>query len=167
MEVNKEKRLIVAKRIQLKFVSELLASCFLLILFSSVFVMLIMTEILTLIIIFGLILIACAVFFFFHLKNIYINNHSEAILITYKDNAFTIVDDVIEKSKIIDLSYKIEKSFVYTPYFFRETVYNYGKFYVYFQDGDEEMKMTIYNVAEPDKVFDKMVDILEWNTLEE
>lgn len=65
------------------------------------------------------------------------------------------------------MDYKRKKQFIYTPYFISQTEYNYGKFYIYFSDGDKKVKLTIYNVAEPDKVLDKMINILEWNLIEE
>lgn len=169
MESNKEKNLIIARRIQLKFVSELIACCFVLIVFLALVILFIMVKLFNLIIVFGLFSIIFGVWAFFYLKKIYVNNHSNEILITYNNNTFTIVDELnplnINKSKIIDLDYKTKKSFIYTPYFISQTEYNYGKLYIYFEDKGVTQKLTIYNVAEPDKVFVKMSDILGWNEI--
>ncbi|MCI6860314.1 MAG: hypothetical protein MR862_04095 [Clostridia bacterium] len=162
MENNKGISLIIARRIQLKFVPELIAYCFLVGIFIAL-------AISCLSIILGLLGLAFGVWGFFYLKKIYVNNHSNKILITYKDDTFTILNELnplhITKSKIIDLDYKIKKSFIYTPYIISQTEYNYGKLYIYFEDNDAQQKLTIYNVAEPDKVFDKMLDILGWNEI--
>lgn len=162
MKNNKESSLIIARRIQLKFVSELIAYCFLV----GIFIIL---AIFCLSIVLGLLGLVFGVWGFFDLKKIYVNNHSNEILITYNNDTFTIVDELnplhIKKSKIIDLDYKTKKSFIYTPYFISQTEYNYGKLYIYFEDKGVTQKLTIYNVAEPDKVFVKMSDILGWNEI--
>lgn len=151
--------------------SELTACCFLLIVFIAFAVIFTISKILSLTIIFALVSIAFGIWAFFYLKKIYVNNHSNEILITYKNNTFTIVDELnplhIKKSQIVDLDYKTKKSFIYTPYYISQTEYNYGKFYIYFEDKDVSQKLTIYNIAEPDKVFDKMMDILGWNQIED
>ena len=162
MENNKETSLIIARRIQLKFVPELIGYCFLV----GIFIALAISYLSIILGLFGLVF---GVWGFFYLKKIYVNNHSNVILITYKDDTFTILDELnplhITKSKIIDLDYKTKKSFIYTPYIISQTEYNYGKLYIYFEDKDVQQKLTIYNVAEPDKVFDKMLDILGWNEI--
>lgn len=171
MDDKNNKSLIIAKRIKLKFIGELVASCVLFAMFFALTILGIVLQELILIIISVLILVVISVCCFFSLKKIYINNHSNEVMITYKNDTFTIVDDVnplqIKKSDIIDLDYKLKKLFVYTPYFIGQSEYNYGKFYIYFKEGKEEFKITLYNVAEPYKVCDKMIKILGWDVLEE
>ena len=171
MNKNKEKSLIIAKRIQLKFISELIASCVCFVIFLGLLVLGIWNDSLVAIFIFGLFLVGFSIYAFFYLRNIYFNNHSNAILITYKNDIFTIVDDIeslnINKSDIVDLDYKLKTSFIFTPYFYSSKTWNYGKLIIYFKSGEQEYKTIIKNVADVDKVFDKMIDMLGWNTIDE
>lgn len=168
MEENAKKSLVIARRIQLKFVSELVSSIFL---FCAIMVLGIALSFSALIVISALIMAIFAIYVFFHLKNIYANNHSNEILVTYNNETFKILDEhtslYIEKSNITDLNYKREYLFICTPYFISQTQYNYGKFYIYFNDGTKTKKLTIHNVAEPDKVYDKISDILGWNSIDD
>ena len=171
MNKNKEKSLIIAKRIQLKFISELIASCVVFVIFLGLLVLGIWIGSLVTIFIVGLFLVGFSIYAFFYLRNIYFNNHSNAILITYKNDIFTIVDDIeplnINKSDIVDLDYKLKKSFIVTPYFYSSQTWNYGKLIIYFTSEEQVYKTTIKNVADVDKVFDKMIDMLGWNTIDE
>jgi hypothetical protein len=169
MNENKEKSLIIAKRIQLKFISELIASC--VVIFLGLLTLGIWIDSLVTIFIFGLFLVGFSIYAFFYLRNIYLNNHSNAILITYKNDIFTIVDDIeplnINKSDIVDLDYKLKKSFIVTPYFCSSQTWNYGKLIIYFKSEEQGYKTIVKNVADVDKVFDKMIDMLGWNTIDE
>ena len=171
MEENANKSLVIARRIQLKFVSELIAAIFLFFFLCAITILFIFINFLILTIIAVLILIIFSFHAYFHLKNIYANNHSDEILITYKNNTFKILSDpdplYIKKDNITNLDYKLEQSFIFTLHFISLTQYNYGKFYIYFNDGAESIKLTIYNVATPDKVLDKISDILGWNSIDD
>jgi hypothetical protein len=171
MNKNKEKSLIIAKRIHLKFISELIASCVCFVIFLGLLVLGIWIGSLVTIFIVGLFLVGFSIYAFFYLRNIYFNNHSNAILITYKNDLFTIVDDIeplnINKSDIVDLDYKLKKSFIWTPYFYSAKTWNYGKLIIFFTSEGQGYKIKIKNVAEVDKVFDKMIEMLGWNILED
>ena len=171
MNENEEKRIIIAKRIQLKFISELIACCVVFVIFFGLLVLFILIDSLVLIIIFGLLLVGFGIYAFFYLRSIYINNHSNAILITYKNNIFTIEDDIdplsINKTDIIDLDYKLKESFIFTPYFYGTQTWNYGKLIISFIDKEQGYKIIIKNVADVDKVFDKMIEMLGWNTIDD
>lgn len=123
------------------------------------------------IIICGVLLVGFIIWEIFYLRNIYINNHSNPILITYKKDTFEIVDEdaplLINQSDIFDLNYKLKKTLIYTPYFIGEQTWNYGKLIIYHTIQDENYKTVIKNVADVDKVFDKMVEMLGWNTIED
>ena len=92
-------------------------------------------------------------------------------MITYKDNCFTICDDLkIDKDDIIDMTFKNKKYFVFSTSFYSEQVWNYGTLILFIKDkksADACYKLTLKNVAEPDKVFDKISHILEWDVIEE
>ena len=162
--VRKEKSTIIATRIQLHFVRECIAYIILLLLS----LLLIYFNFVVFIFVFALIGIGGFVELFF----IYKNNHSQEIRITYKNDCFTIYDEVANKMiiKVKDikyLHYKNKKSFVVTPYYFSEREYNYGKLYIYYINNAETYKLTLKNIAEPDKVYDKIIHILEWDRIEE
>ena len=171
MNEHNEKNIIIAKRIQLKFVSEIIAYCICFVLLAVFLGLFIWLDSLAFIIIFGLLMNGIVIYAVFDLRNIYVNNHSNPILITYKNDTFTIVDEIvplhIKQSDIVDLNYKLKKSFIVTPYFFSEQTLNYGKLVIWFNNEGEGYKLTIKNVADVDKVFDKLVDVLGWNTIED
>lgn len=171
MNENKEKSLIIAKRIQLKFIADLIASCVIFVIFLGLLVLCIWIDSLVIIFIVGLFLVGFSIYAFFYFRNIYLNNKSNAILITYKNDIFTIVDDIeplnIIKSDIVDLKYKLKKTFIVTPYFYSSKTWNYGKLIIYFKSEEQGYKTIVKNVADVDKVFDKMIDMLGWNTIDE
>ena len=171
MDENKEKRLIIAKRIKLKFVSELISSIFIFVILLGLLILGLMNDLLGTIIICGLLLVGFTIYAFFYLRSLYINNHSNAILITYKNSVFTIEDGIeqlnINKTDIVDLDYKLKKSLIWTPYFYSTQTWNYGKLIIFFTSEGQGYKVKIKNVAEVDKVFDKMIEILGWNILED
>ena len=158
-----EKSIIIATRIKLPFVRELIAYIVLLLL--SLFFLYFGFFI------FLLVFFLIGVGGFVELFFIYKNNHSQGIIITYKNNCFAIYNGIekifIKVEDIKDLSYKNKKSFIVTPYFFSEREYNYGKFYIFYLNDGQTFKMTLKNIAEPDKVYDKIVHILEWDQIEE
>ena len=57
--------------------------------------------------------------------------------------------------------------FIVTPYFYRSQTWNYGKLIIYFKSEEQGYKTIVKNVADVDKVFDKMIDMLGWNTIDE
>ena len=164
MEETKEKSTIIATRIQLNFIGELVAYIILLIL--------------SLLLLFVSVSISVCIFFvigiigFIELFYIYKNNHSQEIRITYNTDHFTIYDNEarkmrIEKTSIKDLKFNYKKVLFITPYFFSARELNYGKFFIYFLDNGQINKLTLKNIAEPEKVYEKMVHILEWDKIEE
>ena len=97
--VRKEKSTIIATRIQLHFVRECIAYIILLLLS----LLLIYFNFVVFIFVFALIGIGGFVELFF----IYKNNHSQEIRITYKNDCFTIYDEVANKMiiKVKDIKY--------------------------------------------------------------
>ena len=163
-DIKTEKSTIIARRIQLHFVGECIA-CIILLLLSLI---LLYFNIFAFVFTFALI----GVGGFVELFNIYRNNHSQEIRITYKNNYFTIYDQkankmLIRVEDVKNLNYKNKKSFIATPYFFSEKEYNYGKLYIYYLNNGETYKLTLKNIAEPDKAYDKMIHILEWDQIQE
>lgn len=171
---EKEKSLIIAERIRLKYVGEVVGFI-ILIIFTVVFLILCSyLDSIIGIIICSLSLIGVIVLFIFDLLKIHKNNNLPSVLITLKKDTFTIHDPVknleIKKTDIIDITYKNKKSFIITPYYYSSTIWNYGTLVLFIKDAESTedcYKLTLKNVANPDKVFDKLYHLLEWDTIEE
>lgn len=173
MEEN-NKSLIIAERIKLKFVSEIIGFVILIILMLGFLGLSIYLESTISITLCAILIIALIVYGIIHLRNIYIYNHSSSILIKFKDDIFTICDDIkpitFTKEDLIDMDYKNKKFYFCTPDFWASGEYNYGHITLYLKNDnstEECYKLTIKNVANPDKVFEKISHILEWDKTDE
>ena len=168
---NNEKSLIIAERIKLPFISNIVCFVIILIVFAGLLTSSIIAEITFLTILWLILIIAISIYFIFDIKEVITNNKLDAVIISYKNNFFKIHDPVeslkINKKNIIDLDYKNKTSYIYTKYYIGSTTYNYGKLYIYYKKNNEEYKLTLKNVANPDKVFEKMCDILGLNYIDD
>lgn len=173
MEDNK-KSLIIAERIKLGFASELTAFIIFAAIMIALLIVAIYFEIIMLIVFCAVLLVAIIILGTVDMVYIYRNNHLPPVILTYKNNVFTLCDEVkplkIAKEEIVDMTYKNKKSFIYTPYFFSSQEWNYGTLILYLKDKESPelcQKLTIKNVADPDKVFEKISHILGWDMEEE
>lgn len=116
MEEN-NKSLIIAERIKLKFVSEIIGFVILIILMLGFLGLSIYLESTISITLCAILIIALIVYGIIHLRNIYIYNHSSSILIKFKDDIKTIT---FTKEYLIDLDYKNKKFYFYTPDFWHQ-----------------------------------------------
>ncbi len=69
----------------------------------------------------------------------------------------------IEFDAIQDMDYKNKKGHVVAPYYYSETVYNYGKVRLFVLDGNNIKKLVVKNVFNPDRVIEKIASVLEWD----
>ena len=161
-KIATEKSLIVAYRIKLKWVIDFIASIILSCLLISFLIFLPEMWILWFLILF--IIVLYEIFNIIYCCN---NNNLPNKYITYKDGNFNIYLEeetlTINKKDIYDLSYKNKKFYIATPYYYSSGEYNYGKLYIYVKDDNNINKLTLNNIANPNKVFDKMCELLEWN----
>ena len=98
-----------------------------------------------------------------------INNHQGPIAIT-TDGEFLIIyqEEVklyIDPEAIYDMDYKNKKSYIVTPYYYSEKVYNYGRVRLYFLDDDKKRKLVLKNILTPDRVFENVVSFLGWDII--
>ena len=169
---TKEKSIIIAQRIRLGYGSSIAVFVVLqlfLIFFTVVFAL---CKIFPVALIIGCLIIAFSLLFAFDIKNKYINNHLPNIIITQKGNKFFIHDPVenleINKSDIINVNYKNKTSFIILPNFYSATKWNYGKLILKDpESSDSCYKLTLDNVAYPDKVYEKLYSILELDVISE
>ena len=104
------------------------------------------------------------VYAFFSIRKIYINNRSEPTLISIYQDTLIIENDpdfTIHKKDIYDLSYKIHKGFIVTPYVFTRVEYNYGKIFIFYKQNETPYKLTIKNVLHPESVFEILCSFIE------
>lgn len=103
----------------------------------------------------------------FQIKNAVKNNKLDPILITYKNNVFTIHNSTeslkINKKDIYDLDYKNHVNFIFTDHFAGVSTEGFGKFYIYHKMNNEEYELTLKNVDSPSLVYEKFKELLGWN----
>ena len=92
------------------------------------------------------------------LRDAVITTDEKALIVYQKDVKLIIPNEII-----YDLNYKNEKKFTVTPYIVKEEEYNYGKIIIYYYDDDKKAKLTVKNVANPDRVFEKIGILLGWD----
>ena len=63
------------------------------------------------------------------------------------------------------MDYKNKKSYIVTPYYYSEKVYNYGRVRLYFLDDDKKKKLVLKNILTPDRVFENVVSFLGWDII--
>lgn len=166
--------MIIAKRIKLNLVGEIISFVILVVIIFGFLGLSIYWESTVWITLCIIIAITLTIFGIINLRNIYINNHSPSILIKFKDNRFTICDKftsiTFSKEDLIDMDYKNKKFYLYTLYLYYSSEYNYGTVVLYLKSDnsiEEYYKLTLKNVANPDKVFEKISHICEWDTIKE
>ena len=82
-------------------------------------------------------------------------------LIVYQKNTKLYID----ADAVFDMDYKNKKSYIVTPYYYSEKVYNYGKFKLYILDGNRIKKIVLHNILDPDRAIDKIASFLGWDEI--
>ena len=82
-------------------------------------------------------------------------------LIIYQNNTKLYID----AEAVYDMDCKNKKSYIVTPYYYSEKVYNYGRLRLYILDGDKTKKLVLQNVLDPDSAIDKIASFLGWDEL--
>lgn len=162
---NKDKERIVAKRVFLQYKESIII--FVSLLFAIIFVgtglLLIASTnenklgLVIICIIIALLLIVLTICFVYNIKAIKTHNSLSVYAITHTKNNFIIYAPEgvykIKKSKITRIVYK------------RKYFCNYGKLYICFLDKGE-MLITLKNILEPNRVQEKMEELLGWDMVE-
>ena len=97
------------------------------------------------------------------------HNNLPAEVIVYKDDVFELTDEygyttVFEKEDVVNMDYKIKVTHVITPYFIGKTEWNYGRLRIWLRNPDNDDLCTVFtlkNIAEPDRVVDKINFIIK------
>ena len=95
------------------------------------------------------------------------NNQLRDVVITTDEESIIVYKKTVKLfipiENVYDLNYKNKKSVTATPYVITEKEYNYGRIMLYYYDDDKEAKLTVKNVANPDRVFEKIGILLGWD----
>ena len=103
------------------------------------------------------------------LVSISYNNALPSTVITYFNGKFTIIDEngentIFVSTDLIDMDYKLKKTHIFTPYYSRTTIWNYGRLRIWLRiPGEEDLctRITLKNIVDPDRVVDKIQCINE------
>ena len=171
MNINQGKSLVIAERVILKYKWDIVAFICLILFFIGLIFLFNYLGWGIAIAICVLCIVGAIVWFVIDIMLIYGNNHSPAVLLTYKNNEFTIYckkgNIKFRRGNVTSMTYEKKKSYFYTPYYWSVSEYNYGTFVVYLNNiSGKSKRVALKNVVDPDVVYKLMYHLLGWDVLE-
>ncbi len=162
--MNNNKEIVVAKRVKKNLVLEFVELVFLAVIIFVIMLILLGKSFLS-ITLDILALFGFCFWAFFYMKKIHINNQNDKV-ITFNNNVFTIANNgqtlKIKKKNIISYYYKNNTTLmIFDNFVLEKKDSKCGKFFILYKQNNEEKLLKLSNIANPEEVFIKMINIVD------